>query len=833
MGHPVTRPEALSPEALRRRCDFAGDPFASTEDLADGQGSLAQERAIGSIRFGIGMRADGYNVFAMGPEGVGRHTTVTELLAAQAAGEPVPPDQCYVYNFAIPHRPNCLTLPPGRARKFRQDMEHFVEDLRAGIPAAFETDQYRARNQEIETEFNERQNSAIGAVGDKAREQGIALLRTPSGFGFAPMSKDAVMAPQEFQTLPKDEQKKIETAIEALQEELGAVIQEMPKWRREAQRKSRELNREVTRSAVDSLIADLKAAWQSLPEVAEYLVQVQNDVLDHADFFRQPREPGEAPTLFGMTLPRPEPGDSPLVRYQVNLLVEHDGNGGAPVVYEDHPNHGNLVGRIEHLAKMGTLVTDFTLIKPGAMHRANGGYLVLDALSVLSQPYAWDALKRALRSRQLTLESPGQAYSLISTVSLEPEPIPLDLKIVLVGERRLYYMLHAWDEDFRRLFKVVADFDDDTERSGEAELSHARAIAALLRREKLRPLERAAVARVIEHAARGAGDAERLSVSLGGIMDLLREADYWAGAAGRAITGEADVRRAIAQRERAADRVSERLKAEVLRGTLLIDTSGERVGQINGLAVTELGGVAFGMPHRITARVRLGSGHVVDIERETEMGGPIHSKGVLILSGFLAGRYVTRKPLAFAASLVFEQSYAGVEGDSASSAELYALVSALSGLPLSQSLAVTGSVNQHGDVQAIGGVNEKIEGFFALCRERGLTGKQGAVGSTHGVLGSTQGVLIPASNVKHLMLRDEVVEAVAAGQFHIYPIETIDQGIELLTGVPAGERGPDDRYPPGSVNASVEERLLDYAERAMLAGRTAPREPRGRGARSR
>lgn len=789
-----TAARRLAPDRLRRRCDLSAAGFATTDELLEPDGVLAQARAVEAIRFGVGIRSDGYNLFAMGPDGHGRHTTVRNLLAERAAREPLPPDWCYVFNFETPHRPTRLDLPAGRALQFHQDMQRLVEDLQAGIPAAFETEEYRARRQEIETEFNERQEKGIGAIGEKARRESIALLRTPSGFAFAPMHKDGVMEPEQFRALPAEEQKRLEAAIAALQAELEKVIEEVPRWRREAQRRLRELNRQVTRSAVASMIEELRNEWGELPQVRQYLARVQEDVLDHAEQFRQPKE-GEQPTLLGIPMPRPEPGESPFRRYQVNVLVEHSKSQGAPVVYEDNPNYGNLIGRVEHIAQMGTLLTDFTLIKAGALHRANGGYLVLDALKLLMQPFSWEMLKRALRSREIRAESPAQAYSLISTVSLEPEPIPLDVKVVLVGERLIYYLMHAYDPEFRELFKVASDFEEDTERGAGTELAHARVIATLARREKLRPLERAAVERVIEQAARQAGDAERLSLHLRGLVDLLRETDYWAENAGRTVATTADVARALQAREDRLDRVRDRILQETLRGTLLVSSAGERIGQINGLSVMQLGGFAFGMPNRITARVRLGGGKVLDIERETELGGPIHSKGVLILQGFLSGRYAVRQPLSLAASLVFEQSYAGVEGDSASSAELYALLSALAEAPLKQSLAVTGSVNQHGDVQAIGGVNEKIEGFFDLCSARGLDG--------------SQGVLIPSANVKHLMLNDRVVEAVAAGKFHLHAVETVDQGIELLTGMPA-ER----------VNRRVEERLLDFAQRARSAGIT-------------
>ena len=504
--------------------------------------------------------------------------------------------------------------------------------------------------------------------------------------------------------------------------------------------------------------------------------------------------------------PGPMPGmpalgpDALFRRYQVNVIVANVPDSGAPVIFEDHPSLENLVGRIEHISQFGALVTDFNLIKGGSLHRANGGYLVLDARRLLVQPFAWEELKRALRSRLARIQSMGQLMSLVSTVSLEPGAIPLDVKIVLLGDRLLYYLLSQYDPDFHELFKVPADFDDRIAFDPDGLMLYARMIATLARREKLRPLDRSAVARVIEHASRLAEDSERLTANLEGIADLVREADFWAGEGGAGRIASEHVERAIEAHIRRADRVREHVQAEIRRGTILIDTAGAVVGQVNGLSVIQLGDFAFGQPSRITARVRLGRGQVVDIEREVELGGPIHSKGVLILSSYLAARYAAERPLSLNASLVFEQSYGGVEGDSASSAELYALLSALAAAPIRQSLAVTGSVNQLGQVQAIGGVNEKIEGFFDVCRAAGLL--------------DGHGVLIPASNVKHLMLRRDVIEAVAAGKFHIYAVERIDQGIEILTGIAAGAPDAKGSYPPDSINGRVEARLAGFAEAA-------------------
>jgi len=778
----VMRP--LPAERLRRRCDPERLGFSTTAELEAGRETLGQGRALDAIELGIGMRREGYNLFAMGPEGLGRHTLVRGRLEAQAGALPAPSDWCYVFNFEAPHRPRALGLPAGRAPAFKAAMARLVEDLSAAIAAAFESDEYRNRHQSIEAELAERHDRAVNEMSERAKGEKILLVRTPSGFAFGPLGKEGVMGPEEFSRLSGAEQKRYEELVAVLQKELADLLHQMPIWRREALRKMRALDREVTRAAVNALIEELKAQYAALPQVQQYLSQVQEDTLENAAMFRQAKE---------MELPGME---APFRRYAVNVIIEQAATRGAPVIHEDNPTHDALVGRIEYLSQMGALVTDFTLIKAGALHRANGGYLVLDALKVLTQPYAWDALKRALRAREIHTRSLGQEIGIISTVSLEPEPIPLDLKVVLVGERRLYYLLHELDPEFAELFKVAADFEEDMPRSSADDERYARLIAACARAEQLRPLDRAACALVIERQSRDAGDGEKLSVSMQALVDLLREADYWAGVSGRDVVGAGDVRRAIEAQIARSDRVRQRLQEEIVRGSLLVDTGGERAAQVNGLAAMRLGDYAFGTPQRITARVRLGAGRVVDIERESQLGGPIHSKGVLILSGYLAGRYAPSKPLSLSASLVFEQSYGGVEGDSASSAELYALLSALAGAPVRQRLAVTGSVNQHGDIQAIGAVNEKIEGFFDLCRARGLSGDQG--------------VIIPEANVKNLMLREDVVAAVEQGSFAVYAVRSVDEGIELLTGVPAQE-----------IHARVESRLSEFADKARafaLAG---------------
>jgi lon-related putative ATP-dependent protease len=791
----------LGPEALYARCDPAKFSFESTLELDDLTEVIGQSRATQAIEFGIGIRRDGYNLFVLGNPGTGRHHVVRRFLENKAATEPVPSDWCYVNNFGQAHRPRALKLPAGTGVNLCDDMEQLMEDLRSAIPAAFESEEYRTRRQELEQELKERQEHALEELRQQAEGHDIALIRTPSGMAFAPMRKKEVLSPEEFQKLPETERKRIEAVVTSLEEQLERIIHQLPQARREGQQRIRELERDVTMSAVGHLIDELKKKYASLPEVVAYFEAVQQSVIENADDFRR-QEEGPEISFLGIPISRAALGSAPLRRFQVNLLVDHSGTQGAPVVYEDNPTYQSLVGRVEHISQMGALVTDFTMIKPGALHRANGGYLILDVRKILMQPYAWEGLKRVLSSREVRIESLGQVLSLISTVSLEPEPIPLDAKVVLLGERLLYYLLCYYDPDFAKLFKVAADFEDTMARTGESDLLYARLIATLARSEKLLPLDRAACVRVIEHGARMAADTEKLSIRLRDITDLLREADYMARKAGREIVTTVDVQSALDAKVHRNDRLRERLQEEIQRGTLLIDTQGECVGQVNGLSVIGLGDFIFGHPSRITARVRLGKGEVLDIQREVELGGPIHSKGVLILSGFLGSRYAYDRPLSLSASLVFEQTYGEVEGDSASSAELYALLSALAEAPVKQSLAVTGSVNQHGEIQAIGGVNEKIEGFFDVCKSRGLTGEQG--------------VLIPAANVKHLMLRHDVVDACAQGKFHVYPVRTVDEGIELLTGLPAGERDANGLFPDGTINQRVEVRLLILAEQARV-----------------
>lgn len=792
----------LPADALCRRCDPNDFDFETTAELEELKHMVGQQRAVEAIRFGAGMDVDGFNLFVLGPPGTGRHSFIRQFLAQRASNRPPAPDWCYVNNFQQPQKPKALELPAGRGRELRDDVSRLLGEVHTAVPAAFESEDYRTRRQAIEDEFKEEQSQTFEEIQKHARERDIQIIQTPTGIAFAPVRRGEVLSPDDFEKLSEDERHRVQKDIEDVSKEFRDAMQETPKRVRKAHEKVRELDREFAVYAVGSLIDDLIQRYEDLPKVVDYLESMQADIIDNIDQFRTPPEQQQQQQLVQRMAAMPGGGgDTSAIerRYSVNLLVDNSEAEGAPVVFEDHPAYTYLVGRIEHLSQMGALLTDFTLIRPGALHRANGGYLVLDVRKVLMEPFAWEALKQALKSRRIRIESLGQAYSLVSTVSLEPEPVPLQVKVVLIGERLLYYLLQALDPEFSELFKVGADFDDQMERTPENHRLLAQLLGTIASRENLKALHRDAVARVVEESARYAGDSQRLSTQVRQAADIVREASYWASQNGNDVVRAGDVQRAIDSRIRRASRIRERMQEEIQRGTILIDTEGARIGQINGLAIAQIGDFAFARPSRITARLSLGAGKVIDIEREVELGGPLHSKGVLILSGFLASHYVADRPLSLAATLVFEQSYGGIEGDSASSAELYALLSALAEVPIKQSFAVTGSVNQYGEVQAIGAVNEKIEGFFETCEARGLTGGQG--------------VLIPVSNVQHLMLRQNVIDAVESGRFQIYPVRTIDQGMEILTGLPAGERDERGEFPDGTLNHRIRARLIEFAEK--------------------
>jgi lon-related putative ATP-dependent protease len=793
----------LSPTQLRQCCDASGLAFATTDELEELEEIFGQVRAKEAAAFGIGIRRDGYNLYVLGPAGAGKQTLLRQLVGREAAGESAPADWCYVFNFQEPHRPKALRLPPGRGVKFRDDMSLLVDELLAAIPAAFDSDEYRARTEQIDAEFTERHEKAFHELAELASSQGIGLLRLPTGFSFAPVKKDGeVISPEEFAQLPPAEHERIEKAVGELQERLAQLLRNAQRSRKEQRERIRKLNREVASYAVAAATDEIRQRYADLPDVCAHLAAVEQNLIENAEDFRRA---AEAPAGSAGVSTEAEPATFRL--YQVNLLLAHGERDGAPVIFEDHPTHQNLLGRIEHVSQFGALVTDFTMIKAGALHRANGGYLLLDAYKLLTQPFAWEGLKRALTTRTIRIESLGQIYSLVSTISLEPEPIPLEVKVVLFGERLWYHLLYAIDPDFGELFKVAVDFDDEVQRTPENQQHLARLIATIVRRNALLPFDRAAVGRVIEHRARAVEDNERLSTHMQTLVDLLVEADFAARRKGLAAVPAGEVDAAIKGQIHRASRVSEQLQDAILRDTVLIDTDGARVGQVNALSVFALGGHAFAKPTRITASTRVGDGEVIDVQREVKLGGPIHSKGVLILAAFLAWRFSATRPHSLRASLVFEQTYGEVEGDSASAAELCSLLSALADAPVRQAVAITGSVNQYGELQAIGAVNEKIEGFFDICKARGLDGEHA--------------VVIPQSNVKNLMLRDDVVTAAADGKFHVHAVRTVDEAIELLTGIPAGAPLAGGGFSAGSINAQVAARLQAFSATRQAFGAAA------------
>ncbi|MCC7120876.1 MAG: AAA family ATPase [Gammaproteobacteria bacterium] len=784
-------PECLPAAALRARCPDDRYAFATTAELEPLAGPVGQLRALDALRFGNHARGPGYHTFACGPAGSGRLSLVLAELGREARGRPVPDDWIYVYNFDLKHAPRALHLPAGQGSALAEAMGRLVEDLKTALPAAFGREENRRRQEDIESQFQERQQQAITALSERAAQQGVLLIGTPSGFAFAPMDEQGeAMHPAKFQKLPADEQSRLKSIIEGLQDELQATVRQFPLWFRETRERLKSLNREIAEFVVNHLVGEVKARFPAHAEVLAWLEEIRVDIVEHAPAFLAAAGPLPSGT-------DPAELESVFQRYAVNLFVDNGALDAAPVVHSDLPTLGNLIGRIEHRATLGTFVTDFTLLKAGALHRANGGFLVLDARQLLMQPFAWEALKRALRASKVALDASETQLGLLTTATLDPTPIPLDVKICLIGERWLLYALEGHDPEFRDLFKVIADFDDEVPRTPDSELAYARLCARLARDAGTRALDRGAVCLLVEHGARLADDAERLSTAEHALADVIREADFCADVTGQATIGADQLREAIARQQRRVGRIRERMLEEIVRGNRLIATDGHAVGQINGLSVFQTDSISFGLPTRITALTRLGDGRVVDIERETELGGAIHSKGVLILSNFLAARYAAGVPLSMSASLVFEQSYGRVDGDSASLAELCALLSSLSGVPIHQRYAVTGSVNQLGEVQAIGGVNEKIEGFFDLCAARGS--------------GGGHGVLIPRANVKHLMLREDIVAACVAGSFDVYAVGGVDEALNLLTSVEAGTRDADDLFPAHSVNGLVEARLLEFS----------------------
>ncbi|GAB6157148.1 ATP-binding protein [Desulfotomaculum varum] len=773
-------------QRLRRRCAEAELDFCTTSaDVPPLHDFIGQERAVRAMQFGLTMKANGYNIFVAGPAGTGKTTYTQTVVTQVAARESTPGDWCLVYNFKDPDVPQAVTLPAGEGSKFQKDMANLTLDMKNALSRLFEGKEYSQRKNAILQELQQKLDRDLEQLKEDANAAGFVMKVSEQGIFFIPVKEGKPLSQEQYEGLSGPEQQILEERLKTLQgrtEELAFTGKLMEK---EADRVIRELDQQLIRETILPMVKKVQQQYREHPRIVAYLNDLVEDITSNINCVLAGQEQDKT-------------DDDPFRNYRVHLLVNHGDTVGAPVVVETNPHYYNLFGKVEYRSQLGTVNTDFTMIKPGALHRANGGYLILQAKDLLADANAWETLKKALKNRQVIVENIGEHYRSVPTISLKPEPVPLNVKVILIGSQKIYYMLQQLDEDFAKLFKVMVDFEVVMPRTPENLKNYVAFVGSVCRREKLPHFNKSGLAEIIEYGSRLAGNQNKLSTQFNEVVEVIQEAAAWARAAGADLVGRQHVCQAISERIYRSRRVEERLQELILRGKILVDTDGAVVGQVNGLAVLDVGNYAFGKPSRITAKTYMGNDGLVNIERETEMSGSIHAKGVLTLTGYLGSMFAQTKPLSLSARITFEQLYEGVEGDSASSAELYALLSSLAEVPIKQSLAVTGSVNQNGDIQPIGGVTEKIEGFFGVCQARGLTGEQG--------------VIIPVQNVDNLMLSHEVTEAVAQGMFHIYAISRVEEGIELLTGLPAGRRQQDGGYPPGTLFYLVDQKLQQYAE---------------------
>jgi lon-related putative ATP-dependent protease len=789
-------------DQLTRVCNPETFSFTNTDEIAPLTDTIGQDRAVSAIELALDIDADGFNLYVAGIAGTGRTTALAEQLKRIGREKPIPTDWGYVHNFQDPSQPVAICVPCGNMRQLAVDMEELVSTCKREIPNAFESDEHTHRVEEVMQGIQEERQKLTTELENEARRQGFSLQSTQVGITPVPLLGDRPMTQEEFTGLSDADRENLRRRAETVQHAINHLLQELRRLGKEASDKTREVDVELVKFTLTPIIDELQKKYADCADIVSYLDHVQSDMVHNLDIFKQSEEQGPAMLLGGGPMPREE---DPFIKYRVNDLVDNSSCVGAPVIFEYSPTYYNLFGRIDYKARVGTFTTDLTMIKPGAVHRANGGYLVLQVRDLLTSPLSWETLKRTLRSGECRIENIGEQYSSIPSATLRPQPIPVNTKILLVGGPDLLRLLEIYDEDFRRYFKVIADFDSVMVRSDENMQQYASFVKTICVKQSLRPFDRSAVACVIDYSSRLVEDQNKLSTNFMTVADMLAEANYWAGKSGSGTVAGEHVRQAIEQKRYRSGLTEERIREYIQQGTIHIDTEGARVGEVNGLAVYSLGDYAFGSPSRITAKTSLGRGQVVNIERETQMSGKIHNKGFMILTGYLQSKYGQEKPLSLSASIGFEQTYSEVDGDSASSTELYALLSAVSGLPISQNIAVTGSVNQSGDVQAIGGATYKIEGFFDVCKVKGLTG--------------TQGVMIPKDNIRNLVLRHDVVEAVREGRFHIYAVSTIDEGIEVLTGVPAGTPDETGAYPEDSVHGRVLSELENMAEKVRAFGR--------------
>jgi lon-related putative ATP-dependent protease len=780
---------------LRPACDPSGFSFETTAEVEPYVGLIGQDRAIDALKFGLAISSPGFNIVVSGEPGTGRATAIRAYLEAISGTRPPPDEWLYVNNFLDPYRPRALRLPPGKGSAFAKSMAAMISEARAVIPRTFSSDDYVNRRDQIITSVQRQREELFAGLSEQARAAGFLLQGNPQGFFLVPLVNDKPMDDETFSSMPQEQRSALLTRRDELMERLKVLAKQGMTEEMEAGARLAELQHTVATNVVDTLVDRFLEDYEPFPDVVQYMLEVRHDMIDNIQVFLPgPQDVGPLPIPLAQ-----RDREAPFRKYEVNLLIDCAGDECARVVFESNPTPQHLFGRIEKEAVFGAVTTDFTMIRPGTMHRANGGYLVFDFDDLLLYPLSWTELKRTIRTAQITIEELGDRLGFIDTKTVRPEPIPWTGKVVAIAREEIYRVLYTLDPDFRELFKVKANFDMRIDRTPKHEQEYAGLIAGVTQREGLPPLDRAAVARVIEEGMRLAEDHNKLSILFGEIADVVREAAHWARQENASVVTAEHVSHSVRARNERVNLYEENLHEAIAKKIIVVDTTGEAVGQVNGLSVVELGDTTFGQPSRITATIGVGREGVLDLQREARLSGPIHSKAVLTMQGFLVDRYATDTPLTLAARLSFEQSYGMIEGDSATCAESCALLSRLANVPLKQSLAITGSMDQRGEVQAIGGGNYKIEGFFDVCRERGLTG--------------AQGVIVPASNVQHLMLREDVVEAVRQGQFHVYSISTIDEALELLTGMQAGARAADGTYPAESINGRVQAQLVRFAER--------------------
>lgn len=791
-------PRELTAEELRKECDASIFKFNKTDELTVEDKVIGQERALKAIDFGLNVNDEWFNLYVSGIQGTGRNTAILRAVEKIAKEKKIPDDICYLHNFDKPDEPKFLKISAGWGCELKHDVEEFIKDFESEIRKAFLSEDYEKHRKALIDKFKEKKDRLGAELEEFVKDKGFVLDQSLTGFLVTPVYKGRRLTGAQYDKLTDEEKERFKKGQEEVDNKLYKNSRKIREYQRQLKNETQEIDKSVILYAIGHLIDDLKQKYNDFDLIAKHMEEVRTDILKNADSFKKEPEAAQMPFLGDMALKEQE---SILNKYRVNLLVDNCKTKGAPVVSEQNPNYYNLTGHVEYRAQFGVLTTDFTMIKPGSILKANGGYLIVQANQILRDYFAWDALKKAIRYKKLKIENLAEQYGYMPTTGLKPQAIPVDIKVIVVGSPLLYHLLYNYDEDFRKFFKVKIDFDTSIKKSEEFIQYYANFISIKCKEEKLLPFEKEAVAKIIDHSSRIIAHKDKLTTRFLEIVDIMKEADFWAKKDNAQAIAEKHVKTALEEKVYRSNMVEEKIHELFEENILFVDTDGKETGQINAISVISLGDYAFGMPSRITVSTFMGKGNIINIEREAKLSGKIHSKGVLILSGYLGEKFAQDKVLALSASICFEQQYEEVEGDSASSTELYCLLSSLSGIPLRQDIAVTGSVNQRGKIQPVGGINEKIEGFYSVCKIKGLTGKQG--------------VIIPKANIKHLMIKEEVVEAVRQGKFHVYAVESIEEGIEILTGVEAGKIQVDGNYPQDSVFFKVDEKLRQYARLAL------------------